>query len=71
MSVRQAAEALGESLRTTMRRIESGTLPAEKIDGKQRVGMYVIARADVDKLVAERAAELRAEVERLESSAAS
>lgn len=67
MTIRQVAEALGESQSTVIRRIESGTLPAEKLDGRK--GMSLIAREDVDRLVAERAAELRAEVARLETAA--
>lgn len=67
MTVNQVAVALGESPKTVSRRIEAGTLPAERLDGRK--GMFLIAREDVDKLVAERTAELRAEVERLESAA--
>lgn len=67
MSVSQAATAIGESPATTSRRIEAGTLPAERLDGRK--GMYLIDREDVDKLIAERAAELRAEVARLEAAA--
>lgn len=67
MTIRQVAEALGESQSTVVRRIEGGTLPAEKLDGRK--GMYLIAREDVDKLAAVRAAEMRAEAERLETAA--
>lgn len=67
MTVNQAAAALGESASTTFRRIESGGLPAERLDGRK--GMFLIAREHVDRLIAERAAELRAEADRLESAA--
>lgn len=67
MSVRQVAELLGESQSTVTRRIEAGTLPAEKMEGRK--GMFLIAREDADKLLAERTAELQAEVKRLESAA--
>lgn len=65
MSVSQAATALGESSSTIVRRIEAGTLPAEKLDGRK--GMYLIERELVARLVVERAAELREEVKRLEA----
>lgn len=67
MTVSQAAAALGESQSTIMRRIQAGTLPAQRMDGRK--GMFVIAREDVEQLVAARAVELQAEVERLESAA--
>lgn len=69
MTVNQVAAALGESPSTTSRRIEAGTLPSQRLDGRK--GMFLIAREDVARLIAERAAELRAEAERLESAAAS
>lgn len=69
LTAKRVAAILGESYSTVIRRIEAGTLPAEKLDGPK--GMYLIAREDVDKLIAERATELRAEVERLEEAAAS
>lgn len=67
MTVSQVAAALGESPSSVARRIDAGTLPAEKLDGRK--GMYLIERDAVDRLVAERAAELRAEAQRLESAA--
>lgn len=67
MTVNQVAAALGESPSTTSRRIEAGTLHAERLDGRK--GMFLIAREHVDQLIAERAAELRAEAQRLESAA--
>lgn len=67
MTVSQVAAALGESQSTIVRRIQAGTLPAEKLDG--RLGMYLIATEDVDRLIAARAAELQAEIVRLEQAA--
>lgn len=66
MTVRQVAAALGESPSTVTRRIEAGTLAAEKMDGRR--GMFLIARIDVEQLIAARAEELRAEIQRLEDS---
>ena len=67
MTVSQAAAALGESQSTIVRRIQSGALEAEKMEG--RLGMFLIPRAAVDKLIAERAAELAAELARLNEAA--
>lgn len=67
MTVSQVATALGESSSSIVRRIEAGTLPAEKMDGRK--GMYLISRDIVDTLAAERAAALRIEAERLEGAA--
>jgi len=67
MTVSQAAAALGESQSTIVRRIQSGALEAEKMEG--RLGMFLIPRDAVDKLIAERAAELEAELARLNEAA--
>ena len=67
MTVSQVAAALGESQSTIVRRIQSGTLEAEKMEG--RLGMFLIPRDAVDKLIAERAAELEAELARLNEAA--
>ena len=67
MTVSQVAAALGESQSTIVRRIQSGALKAEKMEG--RLGMFLIPRDAVDKLIAERAAELEAELARLNEAA--
>jgi excisionase family DNA binding protein len=67
MTVSQVAAALGESQSTIVRRIQSGALEAEKMEG--RLGMFLIPRDAVDKLIAERAAELEAELARLNEAA--
>lgn len=68
MSPGQAALRLGESISTIMRRIEAGTLAAEKIEGVVNA-RYLVDRADVERLAVERAAELRREAARLEAAA--
>lgn len=66
MTVSQVAAALGESPSTIARRVQDGTLPAERMDGRR--GMFLIARDHVDLLIAERTDALRAEIQRLEES---
>ena len=52
LSVAQAARILGESRWTTQRRIRSGELPATRVGDT----VYVIDKAEVDKIVDERTA---------------
>lgn len=73
VSVSTAAQILNESPSTTLRRVQSGSLPAEKLGDGTR--SWVIKMADVealrDQLVAERKAKvekLRGQLERAESS---
>lgn len=45
ISVQQLAELLGVSVRTALRRVQDGDIPATKLPGRR--GAYVIDRADV------------------------
>lgn len=48
MTIKQAADALGESRSATSRRVRNGELPATKLDGD--LGAYLIKREDVETL---------------------
>lgn len=55
LTTREAAELLGESVRQTIRRVEAGTLkPSRKLPGIR--GAYIFDRADVERILSERAA---------------
>jgi hypothetical protein len=52
IGTREASERLGESIRQTIRRVESGKLePVAKMPGLR--GAYVFNAADIDRLVNE------------------
>lgn len=55
MNVAQAAEALGLSRRTILRRIEAGDIAATKL-GDGETSAYVIDRTEVERLASEGAA---------------
>ena len=55
LSVKAAAEALGLSRRAVLHRIAAGTISAQKI-GTGRTSSYVVDAAEVQRVLAERAA---------------
>lgn len=56
LTKREAAEVLGVHLSTVNRLVDKGELRAEKVGGAERVGMYLFARSDVERLARKRAA---------------
>lgn len=55
LSVAQTAEMLSLSRRAVLHRIAAGTIAAQKV-GTGRTSSYVVARAEVERVLAERAA---------------
>lgn len=66
LSTSEVASRLGVSRATIINRIDAGTItPAGMIGAKGKRGTYVFTAEDVDRMAAERAAELTAEAARL------
>jgi excisionase family DNA binding protein len=71
MTTAQTAERLGCSISTVLRMVEDRRLAAaQKLGGKGPAGAYLFTAAEVERAAAERAAELRAELERLDAGQA-
>lgn len=70
LSTSEVASRLGVSRATIINRIDAGTItPVGMIGSKGKRGTYVFTAEDVDRMVAARAAELAAEIDRLTAEA--
>lgn len=70
LSSSEVAARLGVSRATIINRIDAGTItPAGMVGARGKRGTYVFTAEDVDRMAAERAAELTAEAERLTTEA--
>lgn len=70
LSTSEVASRLGVSRATIINRIDAGTItPAGMIGSQGKRGTYVFTVEDVDRMAAERAAELTAEAARLTAEA--